>query len=76
MSKASEDQLAELHAIVAAKLKRMVQDPDATAQDIAQAIKFLKDNNVSADIGFSKPLQDLKEHVDVKTLPFPVSRSN
>lgn len=76
MSKASEDQLAELHAVVARKLKRMLEDPECTAQDVAQAIKFLKDNNIAADIGYSTPLQDVKKHVDVKTLPFPVTRSN
>jgi len=76
MSKASEDELAELHSIVAKKLKRMVQDPDASAQDIAQAIKFLKDNSVTADIGHSNSLKELKEVVDTKTLPFPLSRSN
>ena len=76
MSKATEDELAELHALVAKKLKEMVRNPEASPQDIAQAIKFLKDNNVAADIGFSKPLKDLKEVVDVKTLPFQTSRSN
>jgi succinylglutamate desuccinylase len=76
MSKASEEELADLHAAVAKKLKTMLKDPECSAQDIAQAIKFLKDNNIAADIGYSKPLKDLKEQVDSKTLPFPISRSN
>jgi hypothetical protein len=76
MTKASEDELAELHAAVAKKLKAMLKDPECSAQDIAQAIKFLKDNNIAADIGYSKPLKDLKEVVDTATLPFPLSRSN
>jgi hypothetical protein len=73
MSKASQDELAELHAIVAKKLKAMVQNPDATPQDIAQAIKFLKDNSIAADLEFSKPLTELEKAVNAKTLPFSVS---
>jgi hypothetical protein len=73
MSKASQDQLSELHAQVAKKLKEKLKDPECTAQDIAQAIKFLKDNNIAADLEFSKPLSDLEKEVNVKALPFSVS---
>lgn len=76
MAKATEDRLAELHAKVAEKLMEMIESPEATPQDLAQAIKFLKDNSVTADIGFSKPLKELENKVNARTLPFPVTRNN
>jgi ABC-type Zn uptake system ZnuABC Zn-binding protein ZnuA len=76
--KASEDTLAKLHAKVAEKLIKIIEGEEVTPQDLAQAIKFLKDNNIQADIGFSDALKTLKEKVNTKTLPFPVNntRSN
>ena len=76
MSKASQDKLAELHNKVADKLLAMIESDEATPQDLAQAIKFLKDNNIAADIEFSTDLQKLKEKVEISKLPFPISRSN
>lgn len=76
MSKATEDKLAELHRKVADKLVKMVESPEATPQDIAQAIKFLKDNNIAADLNHHDGLQELKDKIDAHTLPFPSTRSN
>ncbi|MCH2199781.1 MAG: hypothetical protein MK081_13465 [Flavobacteriales bacterium] len=46
MSKAaSMNILEELHASVAKKLKEIIKG-DPSPQDLAQAIKFLKDNNI------------------------------
>ena len=61
--KANNDEMNELHQMVAQKLKRMLSDPECTVQDINAAIKFLKDNNVTADIEYSKPLQMLEQEV-------------
>ena len=69
--KAGEDLLNGLHQMVAQKLIRMVNDPVATVQDINAAIKFLKDNNVTADITYNKPLAALETEVtSVGELPF------
>jgi len=69
--KANNDEMNELHQMVAQKLKRMLSDPECTVQDINAAIKFLKDNNVTADIEYSKPLQMLEQEVTpVGELPF------
>ena len=69
--KAGEDLLNGLHQMVAQKLIRMVNDPAATVQDINAAIKFLKDNDVTADITYSKPLAALEAEVTaVGELPF------
>jgi len=69
--KANNDEMNELHQMVAQKLKRMLSDPECTVQDINAAIKFLKDNNVTADIEYSQPLQMLEQEVTpVGELPF------
>lgn len=73
MAKAKQDTLALLHEKVAKKLLEMVNNPDATAQDIAQAIKFLKDNNIQADPELNDAVGKLKEEVDVLKLPFNVN---
>jgi 50S ribosomal subunit-associated GTPase HflX len=69
--KASEDLLNGLHQMVAQKLIKMINKPDATVQDINAAIKFLKDNDVTADIQYNKPIQALEHEVtSVGELPF------
>lgn len=69
--KASSELLNGLHQMVAQKLIKMVQDPEATVQDINAAIKFLKDNDVTADIEFNQPLAALEGEVtEVGALPF------
>ena len=69
--KANNDEMNELHQMVAQKLKRMLSDPECTVQDINAAIKFLKDNNVTADIEFNNPLRQLEQEVTpIGELPF------
>jgi hypothetical protein len=75
MSKASQDKLAELHGKVAEKLLKMIESDEATPQDLAQAIKFLKDNNIQADLEFNETLQQLEKRVDATKLPFPTKVS-
>lgn len=48
MSAASFDLMARLHGIVAEELMNRIKDGTATAADISNAIKFLKDNGVEA----------------------------
>ncbi|WP_349434256.1 hypothetical protein [Pararhizobium sp. A13] len=48
MSAASIDVMAALHGIVAEELMNRIKDGTATAADISNAIKFLKDNGIEA----------------------------
>ena len=67
--KATVDQLSELHGIVARKLKEKIEGGEATASDCAQAIKFLKDNGIEANVRPGGGLSDLTEALEDK-LPF------
>lgn len=49
MSKATNDVMDALHGEVARELKKRIASGEATAADISNAIKFLKDNNIEAD---------------------------
>ena len=66
MSKASEQSLSELHGVVADELKRRIVEKEATAADIGAAIKFLKDNHITASIEDNAGLADLKKKLDEK----------
>jgi len=45
---ASNDLLEKLHAAVGLNLLERIESGEAAASDYAQAIKFLKDNDISA----------------------------
>lgn len=45
---ASKDFLGDLHAAVAKELLTRVQSGQASAAELSNAIKFLKDNNIEA----------------------------
>ena len=69
--KANEDLMNSLHQMVALDLIKRLSSGEATVQELSAAIKYLKDNNVTADITFSKPLQRLEQEVTpVGELPF------
>ena len=69
--KANEDLMNSLHQMVALDLIKRISSGEATIQEISAAIKYLKDNNVTADITFSKPLRQLEQEVTpVGELPF------
>lgn len=68
--KANEDELNNLHQLVAKALIQKIKDGDASPQDMAQAIKFLKDNEIVADITTSPVLPQLVNAVEVGALPF------
>ena len=57
--------LEKLHIDVANELLERISAGDATTGDISAAIKFLKDNDITAVVEESKPLMNL-----VKSLPF------
>lgn len=69
--KANEEVLNILHQLVAQSLVERISSGEATPQDINSAIKFLKDNDVTADISYSRPLNALETEVTkVEALPF------
>lgn len=76
MSKASQDVLAKLHQKVAERLLLLMDKDEITPQELAQVIKFLKDNNIQADPDLNEAVMQLVDKVDATTLPFPVTRSN
>lgn len=62
---ASEEKLGLLHDAVANLLANRIEDGTATAADVSNALKMLKDSNIEADRGSNKPLQKL-----ASVLPF------
>ena len=58
---ASEELLGRLHSIVADDLIRRINTGEATAQELAQAIKFLKDNGIEALPEANDKLQNLAD---------------
>ena len=69
--RADEELLNTLHQMVARDLINRIKSGEATVQELSAAIKYLKDNDVVADISYSKPLQQLEGTVmEVKELPF------
>jgi len=62
------DQLKQLHSEVAKELLGRIKNGDAKPADLAVAVKFLKDNEITA-----LPVQDspLKNLIDA--LPFPTT---
>lgn len=65
--RATEDELSALHRIVAEALSKRIGSDDATASDISNAIKFLKDNNISCTPGASSALDELKRQLEAGT---------
>ena len=69
--KANEDLMNGLHQMVAQDLINRLKSGEATVQELSAAIKFLKDNDITADFKFNRPLQQLKNEVTpVGELPF------
>ncbi|QYD70155.1 hypothetical protein KZJ38_07570 [Paraburkholderia edwinii] len=66
MSKATQEALSELHGVVAKELTRRINENEASAADIGAAIKFLKDNHITAAIEDNSHLKDLKKKLDEK----------
>ena len=62
MARASEDLLATLHGLVGARIKDMLNsdDPREMREGINLALKFLKDNNITATLDASTPLEDIR----------------
>jgi hypothetical protein len=64
MTKASVDDLSALHGAIAKELTRRITNDEASAADIGAAIKFLKDNSITASIEDNSQMKSLKEKLD------------
>ena len=71
VSKADSDVMNALHQMIAQDLVNRISSGEATIQEVSAAIKFLKDNDITADVEFSQPLRQLEQEVTpVAELPF------
>ena len=69
--KADSDLMNELHQMIAQDLIKRLKAKDCTIQEVAAAIKFLKDNDVTADPEFNPPLRQVENELPpVGELPF------
>ena len=59
------DLLVDMHKSLAQELLARIKSGEATAAELAAAIKFLKDNGIDANVHQSEPLTNL-----AKVLPF------
>lgn len=67
---ATEGALGALHELVATVLKeRLANDELCTAADINAAIKFLKDNNITATREANKALGELEDELQKHSAP-------
>ncbi len=63
---AQRDQMAELHQLICLALSARIRAGIWSSGDIAAATKFLKDNNVTADVGDNDALQALRDSLENK----------
>jgi len=63
MSRASEDFLGQIHAMVGQEISDMLNDPDPRQRlnGVSYALKYLKDNNISCQIQASEPLANIAQ---------------
>jgi hypothetical protein len=61
MSKATEDQLNLLHGIVTQKLIDEISEEECSPAMMAQAIKMLKDNDITTSIENNEGLSSLSD---------------
>ncbi|RWM84302.1 hypothetical protein [Mesorhizobium sp.] len=65
MSAASKDLMDALHGIVAQELINRIKSGEASAADISNAIKFLKDNGIEAVLGKNPGVTSLAQQFPV-----------
>ena len=69
MAKASKDLLEQLHEMTAKHLLERIESGEATASEIAQAVKMLKDNGIDTSDPGDSPLGGVAESLADK-VPF------
>ena len=67
--KARKEELEELHGTVAVELLNRIRNGEARPADMANAIKFLKDNGIEGLPVEGSPLGNL-----VNSMPFPTKQ--
>jgi len=71
--KTTEATMHELHGLVGESIIKLLSEEKNVA-NITLAMKFLKDNNITADPEFNSGLEEVsKTLIDSKTLPFPTA---
>ncbi len=63
---ANRNQMAELHQLICLALSARIRSGMWSSGDIAAAAKFLKDNNITADVGDNEALQALRDSLQTK----------
>lgn len=66
---AKETTLGQLHELVAREMMKRIESGEATPADFSAAIRFLKDNNITAVPTNTNPLGQMLESLE-KRLPF------
>lgn len=61
MSRASEELLSQLHGLIGEELVAMLKsnEPRERLAGVDRALKFLKDNGITASVGASVPLETI-----------------
>lgn len=67
MSTASEGELGLLHAAVARYLAEKIGSGECSASDVSNAIKMLKDNNITCTVDESNDLGKLERMLNTKS---------
>lgn len=63
---ANEGVLGELHELIARNLAARIESGEATASDLAVAVKFLKDNNITCIPAGDNALGELEEKLKTR----------
>lgn len=72
MAKATNDQLNELHGLLCKHYKKLLDGGDVSAAELAVIVKFLKDNNIEADLDQAPALGDIKDRLPFTSAADPV----
>lgn len=58
MSKANAELLEQIHGLIAADMRKRLEAGECEAKDWAVIVKFLKDNNIDADVSANPEAED------------------
>jgi hypothetical protein len=72
-NKATEDELGELHKLVAVMLKERLKSEECTPNDLKLAMQFLKDNKIEVDMEALRGNEDMLQPDD---LPFDLPEND
>ncbi len=58
MSKANAELLEQIHGLIAVDMRKRLEAGECEAKDWAVIVKFLKDNNIDADVSANPEAED------------------